>query len=429
MCYIARAPESIMVDIQGVASRAGVRRVIGLALIVFGFAHAQPGSEAYADAAYHALNGAGWALVWVLTGVWVLAMPGFVAAGLGLAGVRPFRYYWPQLTTLATLASLVLLAGFPSAWALPGGIIDLVVLAGVLLHSRLRVTAGVRMVSVERRRVLRGVGVALAVLLVGYVVLVLATRPWFARWGATDAELRQPLPGDELAPGPRFVERAVTINAPPAAVWPWLVQMGQDRAGFYSYDFLENLLLAGIHNADRIVPQWQGLKAGDHVRLAAKEVYGDRPLVPVVSVDPGHSIVLQGWGAFVIAPADSGRTRFVVRSRVPPGPSRLSDLARGIPAVLVYDPLHFLMERRMLLGVKERAEDAWWSPKRPPTLPASADSALPPGGAAEPVDTVLPPDDEPAARRPPPRATTSPAAAPQATDATRPRIVEPGQRG
>ena len=90
--------------------------------------------------------------------------------------------------------------------------------------------------------------------------------PWQRNWGATEEEVAMSLPGDELTPPP--VEqntRAITIAAPPEQVWPWLVQMGADRGGFYSYAWLENLFGLKIHNADRIVDDWQQLAVGDWV--------------------------------------------------------------------------------------------------------------------------------------------------------------------
>src|SRR5688572_17802308 len=90
--------------------------------------------------------------------------------------------------------------------------------------------------------------------------------PWMTTWGATATEVGMVLPGDELAPQPTYQStRAVTIAAPPERIWPWLVQIGQDRGGFYSYDWMANLVGAGIHNADRIVPEWQHRVHGDFV--------------------------------------------------------------------------------------------------------------------------------------------------------------------
>src|SRR5262245_2575048 len=109
-------------------------------------------------------------------------------------------------------------------------------------------------------------GILLAV--VTYVVLV---RPWHMSWGTTKEERRGSLPGDDLVPQPiSQATHAITICAPAAEVWPWLVQMGQGRGGFYSYDWLENLFGCNIQNAGQIIPQWQDLKVGAGVRLHPK---------------------------------------------------------------------------------------------------------------------------------------------------------------
>jgi hypothetical protein len=138
-------------------------------------------------------------------------------------------------------------------------------------------------------------------------------------------------------------------------VWPWLAQIGQDRAGFYSYTWLENVVLAGMRNADRIHPEWQQLRAGDSVRLASRAVYGDLPLVPVAAVVPNEHLVLAGWGAFVLRAIDDTTTRLIVRSHAQGGSGPL----RRAFDFLVFEPAHFVMERGMLLGIKRRAERAY----------------------------------------------------------------------
>jgi hypothetical protein len=174
-------------------------------------------------------------------------------------------------------------------------------------------------------------------------------RPFYLRWGATKEEVMRRLPGDspDLA---NSSTRAITIAAPASEVWKWLVQIGQDRAGFYSYDFLENLVRADIHNADVIVPEWQSLAKGSYVRLASKKVYGDGPLLEVTHYEEGHYFVLDHWGSFVVEPIDDDSSRLIVRSYRYPAPAgrRLLDTAMELP--------HFIMERKMLLGIKERAE-------------------------------------------------------------------------
>ena len=112
-----------------------------------------------------------------------------------------------------------------------------------------------------RRAVLTG-GVGVAAAAAWWKVFT----PWQRNWGATEEEVAMALPGDELTPPPiEQNTRAITIAAPPEEVWPWLVQMGADRGGFYSYAWLENLFGLKIHNADRIVDGWQQLAVGDWV--------------------------------------------------------------------------------------------------------------------------------------------------------------------
>jgi hypothetical protein len=189
--------------------------------------------------------------------------------------------------------------------------------------------------------------------LVGYVAVLAIFRRRYVQWGATGQEVAQPLPGDELMDY-ASANHAITIQAPVQAVWPWLVQIGQDRAGFYSYSFLENLVRADIHNADRIVPEWQHLQAGDTVRLGSRKVYGDRTLLPVAALEENHYLVLKGWGAFVLQPVDDHTTRFIIRSH-----GRKESWWKRLLLYLLFDPIHFIMERKMLLGIKQRAERSY----------------------------------------------------------------------
>lgn len=204
----------------------------------------------------------------------------------------------------------------------------------------------------------------LLVPLVAVIALVywFVVRPWHLCWGATDVEVRGTLPGDDLLREPASeVTHAITIDAPVEDVWPWLVQIGQGRGGFYSYDVLENLVGADIHNADRIVPEYQELEAGDTVRLAPEDYPVQIPesAPEVVFFDPERAVVLQPPGesprwtwAFVVHPMNDGTTRFVGRMR-----SHGKRTVRGRMAdYLFWEPAHFVMERKMLLGVKNRAE-------------------------------------------------------------------------
>jgi hypothetical protein len=178
----------------------------------------------------------------------------------------------------------------------------------------------------------------------------LAIRPWHRRWGATEEEVNLALPGDELVPEVGYEHtRAVTIRAPAEAVWPWLVQIGQDRGGFYSYEWLENLAGCDIHNADRIHPEWQDVTAGDP--LAIVRGWGTR----LAEVMPGRALVIAGWGTYAIRPIDAHTCRLLARARHPKGWASLAYL-------LTVEIPHFVMERKMLLGIKARAERAAGGP-------------------------------------------------------------------
>jgi hypothetical protein len=204
-------------------------------------------------------------------------------------------------------------------------------------------------------------------------VYLLIIRPWQMNWGATDKEVRASLPGDELVPHPTLVStRALTIRAPAEVVWRWLVQLGQNRGGFYSYDRLENLAGAEIHNVDRIVPEMQHLKVGDFVPMAPVEWSVPAGGFTVVGIEPERAILWrQGWPqdvrnlspsearsratwAFVLEEIDAGTTRLILRERSGLRP-RMRDV---ISHYLFMERQHFIMERRMLLGIKERAERA-----------------------------------------------------------------------
>jgi len=176
-------------------------------------------------------------------------------------------------------------------------------------------------------------------------------HPWMANWGSTIAEQQMALPGDGLIPvGSGKSTKAITIYAPPDIVWQWLVQIGQERAGFYSYDWLANLTGADIHSANEIHPEWQNLTVGNGWRTVPSDYLGDLgkdAVSPVLLIEPGHALVLEMFGAHVLLPIDDGSTRLIVR-----GESSSTNLAM----TMIVDPIVFTMERRMLLGLKARAE-------------------------------------------------------------------------
>jgi len=199
------------------------------------------------------------------------------------------------------------------------------------------------------------VALAVAVTVAAYAAIV---RPRMLSWGATVAERSGPLPGDDLVPDARYVTtRAITINAPPDRVWRWLVQMGQDRAGFYTHNWVERLLRSGIPDVQAVHPEWQTLAVGDLMRT--NHDIGGKPMGwPVAIVDPPRSLVVRsrslpaGTYAFVLWPIDEGRTRLLVRDRA------AWRIREWLFAALVYEPLHAYMETGLMCGLKQRAEQA-----------------------------------------------------------------------
>lgn len=172
-------------------------------------------------------------------------------------------------------------------------------------------------------------------------------------WGATTEEVGRTMPGDDLLPNPDFLStRAITIDAPPGAVWPWLVQMGPGRGGAYTYDWIENLFGLNMHSADEILPQFQDLKVGDVQQLGSKG-----PRLRVEVLETHQAMVLRSedgnwvW-AFGLYPEDL-RTRLVSRNRIstPDAPA-----FQAVVGVLVMEPGSLVMERKMLLGIRRRAE-------------------------------------------------------------------------
>ncbi|HEU5348313.1 MAG TPA: hypothetical protein VFU63_06840 [Ktedonobacterales bacterium] len=151
---------------------------------------------------------------------------------------------------------------------------------------------------------------------------VAVLRPWLLQWGSTAAERTMPLPGDELVPTPTHVTtRAITIQAPTHAVWPWLVQMGQDRAGFYTHNWVERVLQSGIPDVHDLHPEWQELHVGNLMRTN-RELRAGHPLGwTVLRIESEHTLMLwsrsvpRGTYAFALHPLRADQTRLLVRDR------------------------------------------------------------------------------------------------------------------
>lgn len=162
-----------------------------------------------------------------------------------------------------------------------------------------------------------------------------------------------PLPGDEFVEDPKLSStHAITIHASAADVWPWLLQIGQHRGGFYSYTWLENLVGCDMHNANRIVPEWLALKVGDKVWLHPKA-----PPLRVLAIEPGQAIVLEKCWTFFLHPIDENTTRLIIRGRGEFNPDLKNGLLNFFLWRVICEPAHFIMERKMLLGIKQRAEN------------------------------------------------------------------------
>lgn len=196
-----------------------------------------------------------------------------------------------------------------------------------------------------------------ASLAVALALFGLLALPWMRRWGATDAEHTRTYAGDELllTSGVAAPEtRAITVNAPSTVTWEWVRRIGQGRGGFYSYDWLENLVGDDIHSRRDLFPA-PPLAVGDTIKLTQETYPGARvglSLLPVAAVTPGHAFVLPGWGTFVVESLGPARSRVIVHE-LPPVP------ANGLEAGFrnfVFEPAHFVMERQMLRGIRDRAE-------------------------------------------------------------------------
>jgi hypothetical protein len=183
-------------------------------------------------------------------------------------------------------------------------------------------------------------------------------RRWVLTWGATAEEAARRLPGDDLLdPADIVATRAIGIGAPPSVIWPWLVQMGPGRAGAYTYDWIENLFGLNMHSEDRIRAEWQNLRVGDVLRSRA-----DGPGMRVEILEPERTLSNRSeagdwvW-TFVLIPKN-GSTRLISRNRI-----AMKGTAAGQRlGMLVMEPGSLVMERKMLRGIKQRAERSLQQP-------------------------------------------------------------------
>jgi hypothetical protein len=171
-------------------------------------------------------------------------------------------------------------------------------------------------------------------------------------WGATQEEVSSTLPGDELMPNAKIVStRAVEIDAPASAVWPWLVQMGPGRGGAYTYDWIERRIGVELQNADRIVPELQQMAVGDEFPMPGGYTFRVEILDPEKTLAFRTSDGRWVW-SFELAPA-GGHTRLISRNRIDTSTYAKKDWM----GYAVTEPGSWVTERKMLLTIKERAEE------------------------------------------------------------------------
>lgn len=213
-----------------------------------------------------------------------------------------------------------------------------------------------------------------AVIVLVVLVFAFVLRPWSHTRGATSEEVRRTLPGDDLVPNPKTgYTQAITIHAPREKVWPWLVQVGYKRAGWYTYDWFYKLIKSDEfvdgHSSNRIVPELQDLKVGDEIAIFAAGPFrvvtleSNRALVLLARVDfatgksfeltdPAPANYLNNSWAFVLEDVDAGTTRLIVRYRLDHGPGVMNKIMYSIPTeggAMIFQP-------KMLKGIKQRAE-------------------------------------------------------------------------
>ncbi len=190
-------------------------------------------------------------------------------------------------------------------------------------------------------------------------------RPRVLNWGASADEVAGALPGDEVSPPtPLRSTMAITIDAPPSAVWPWVLQQGWDRGGFYSYNRIEDLAGLDLHNADSIHPEWQDLEVGDTVWMSHPRLKMVFPRTEVAKVDPNRALVLaimppesvgsdsaSGSWSFVLEPIGGESTRLLARLQVLP-----ADPLGYAFYYAAMEPAHAVMQPAGLRGIKSRAE-------------------------------------------------------------------------
>jgi hypothetical protein len=294
------------------------RFALGVALVLHALAHALAGIWASQP------EGA-----WAAAVLWWLATAGFMLAGAWLLALLPRQNSWSIAAVVASMGSLGLIVLVHHPAVLPGAVVSLLVAVVAL------VSAPVVELHRPHRRAAGAAALAFA-LGTTYISAAILLRPWYMQWGTTDADFAQAVPGDDRAAAARYrADHAITIHAPAEAVWPWIAQLSQDGASLHSHDALDRTVGADV----------------------------------------------TGWGAFVLVPLDDSTARLIVRTRGDGRPMLRHTFTAPFGAFLV-EPVHFIMQRKMLLTIKSNAERIRLSSEHartPPVIRGSRSPALAPG--------------------------------------------------
>lgn len=213
-------------------------------------------------------------------------------------------------------------------------------------------------------------GVVIVLLICFFLLYTAVLRPWHHQWGTIGTEATQTLPGDDLVPAAvSQVTHGITIAAPPEKIWPWLMQIGQDRSGFYSHTRLENLIGAEMPEVHYLRPDWPPRTMGEVVWFGSPKRFKGQAKMIAAVVDAPRAFVMVSandwqeissgargtegsWGFYVI-PADASHTRLLARLRS--GPPR--SVGAHVMGSAFWDPMHFIMERKMLETIKQLSEN------------------------------------------------------------------------
>lgn len=209
----------------------------------------------------------------------------------------------------------------------------------------------------------------LTVLVFAGLVYHLGLRSWCLRWGTTPAEAYATFPGDNLFPiYTSEATHAITIHASPQQVWPWLMQIGQDRSGFYSYTFLENAFRCDMPKRERLAPEWKARTPGETVWFCNPNRFSGQARMVAAVVLPGQSFVMvspsdwenvqagrpaqEAFWSFTLEPLADGQSRLIARVRGTTPPT----LASRVVGRLFWEPAHFVMEQKMLRTIRDLSE-------------------------------------------------------------------------